>query len=235
MNDILVSHAAQVESRAAPALPAYLRETYTWAYLRPASLAVFDHPAVVDLILWGQHDRLARTVLDELEPGQRVLQSACVYGEFSSHLAHFLGAEGRLDIIDVAPIQVENSRRKLAGFSNTRLRLADAAEPGGGGYDAVVSFLLLHEMPDDYKRLVVDALLGCIGPGGRVVFIDYHEPRWWHPLKPLMSLVFDTLEPYAKGLWRKEILQFASSPDEFVWRKETCFGGLYQKVVAQRL
>lgn len=234
MNDVLISPVTRPESRRAPAIPAYLSETYTWAYLRPASLAAFDHPAVVDLILWGQHDRLQRAVFDELSPGQRVLQSACVYGAFSAHLADFLGPSGRLDIIDVAPIQVENSRRKLAGLANTRLWVADAAEPGGGGYDAVVSFLLLHEMPDDYKRRVVDGLLGSIGPGGRVVFIDYHEPRWWHPLKPLMSLIFDTLEPYAKGLWRKEILQFASAPDEFVWRKETCFGGLYQKVVAQR-
>lgn len=44
----------------------------------------------------------------------------------------------------------------------------------------------------------------------------------------------DTLEPDANGTWRKDILQFASAPDEFVWRKETGSGGLYQKVVAQR-
>ena len=55
-----------------------------------------------------------------------------------------------------------------------------------------------------------------------------------HPLKPFMSLIFDTLEPFAKGLWPNEVLQFASAPDEFVWRKETCFGDLYQKVVAER-
>jgi hypothetical protein len=49
------------------------------------------------------------------------------------------------------------------------------------------------------------------------------------------SLVFDTLEPYAKGLWRKEIAAFAGNDSRFTWRKETYFGGLYQKVVATHL
>jgi len=130
-------------------------------------------------------------VLDEMAPGQRVLQAACVYGEFSTHLAKFLGPDGRLDVVDVAPIQAENSRRKLAPMANSRVRIADAADPGGGDYDTVVSFLLLHEVPDDYKRRVIDGLLARIGDKGRVVFIDYHKPVWWHTLKPLMSLIFD--------------------------------------------
>jgi hypothetical protein len=47
-----------------------------------------------------------------------------------------------------------------------------------------------------------------------------------------MSLVFDMLEPFAKSLWRQDIRDFASEPEEFHWRKESFFGGLYQKVVA---
>ena len=69
---------------------------------------------------------------------------------------------------------------------------------------------------------------------GKAVFVDYHQPLWFHPLKPIMSLVFDTLEPYAKELWRHEIEELAEHDQRFTWRKETCFGGLYQKVVATR-
>jgi hypothetical protein len=42
------------------------------------------------------------------------------------------------------------------------------------------------------------------------------------------------LEPFAEGLWRHEIAEFASVPGEYRWRKETLFGGLYQKTVAYR-
>ena len=67
----------------APEVPAYLRETYAWAYLRPASLIIFDHSLVVSAILWGWYRRLKRAAFVELKPGQKALQAACVYGDFS--------------------------------------------------------------------------------------------------------------------------------------------------------
>lgn len=215
-------------------LPAYLEDNYWWAYLRPASLKVFDHTPVVSAILWGCYGRLKRAAFAELEPGQRLLQAACVYGDFSPCLARLLGAEGRLHIVDIAPIQVANCRRKLREFSQAQVRVADAAAPGGGSHDVVCCFFLLHELPDHHKRNVVDALLSSVTPGGKVVFIDYHGPDRLHPLKALMSIVFDCLEPFAKKLWRSEISSFATSAERFTWRKETYFGGLYQKVVAER-
>jgi hypothetical protein len=173
-----------------PAIPRYLNETYTWAYLNPRSVKLLDRESVVATILWCQHGKLARMALAEIDPGSTVLQTACVYGDFSPVLARHIGAEGSLD------------------------------------------YFLMHEVPDDYKRGLVDVVLNNIGPGGRAVFVDYHKPHWANPLKPVMSLVFDTLEPFAKSLWRQDIRDFASEPEEFHWRKESFFGGLYQKVVA---
>ncbi len=218
-----------------PEIPAYLRETYAWAYLRPSSLILFDHSFVVSAILWGNSNRLRRIAFEEIRPGQRVLQPACVYGRFSLDLARWVGPQGRLDVVDIAPIQVENCDRKLSGFSNARVRVADAAAPGGGPYDVVCCFFLLHELPDDYKRKVVDGLLNSVAPGGKVVFVDYNKPRSLHPLKPVTEFVFDWLEPFAKSLWRNEIASFATAPERFAWRREVYFGGLFQKVVAEDL
>ena len=99
---------------------------------------------------------------------------------------------------------------------------------------SVCCYFLMHELPDDYKRGVTAVLLNSVRPGGKVVFVDYHKPHWAHPLKIVTSLIFDTLEPYAKGLWREEIAAFAGNDARFAWQKETYFGGLYQKVVATR-
>ena len=96
------------------------------------------------------------------------------------------------------------------------------------------SFFLLHEMPEAHKRRVIDALLKAVRPGGKAVFVDYHKPHWAHPLKGLMSLIFDLLEPFAKGLWENDIENFASSAVDFVWSKQIYFGGLYQKTIARR-
>ncbi len=217
-----------------PPLPWYLEKYYWWAYLRPASLAVFDHSAIVSAILWGNYGRLKSAVLAEVRPGQRVLQAACVYGDLSARLASRVGANGALEVVDIAPIQVDNCARKLRDYPWSRVRLANAATPGGGPYDAICCFFLLHELPDEYKRKVTDALLGNVAPGGKVVFVDYHRPHPLHPLKPVTALIFRLLEPFAKRMWDREIKDLAADSGAFTWRKQTCFGGLFQKVVAER-
>ena len=220
--------------RGPPAIPAYLQDTYYWAYLSPLGVALLDHPIVVWTILWGNYPRLERAAFSELAAGQKVLQPACVYGNFSPHLAQHLGPQGELEVLDVAPIQVESCRRKLRGFDHARVRLADTANPGNGVYDAVCCFFLLHELPDDYKHRVVNALLERVAPGGKVVFVDYHRPHPAHPLKPVTHFVFRTLEPFAFGMWDREIAGYADHADDFDWSKETYFGSLFQKVVARR-
>lgn len=223
---------ATVPDAEALPLPDYLVKTYTWAYLTPASLIILDNPVVMTAILWGNLPRLVKAACEEVRPGQRVLQTANAYGNLSVELAETVGRAGRLEVVDIAPIQVEHCRRKLASFPQARVRRADAANPGGGHYDTVCCFFLLHEVPDSYKRAVIDGVLRAVAPGGKAVFVDYHRPHPWHPLRAVMNMVFRTLEPYAFGLIDAEIRDFAGDAASFTWSKETFFGGLYQKVVA---
>ena len=217
---------------AGPAIPRYLRDTYTWAYLNPRSVKLLDRELVVATILWWQHRKLERMALAEIDPGSKVLQTACVYGDFSPVLARHIGEKGSLEVVDVAKVQVDSCVEKLRDYSFASVRQLDVLDLGDGEYDAVCCYFLLHEVPDDYKRGLVDVALNSIGPDGKVIFVDYHKPHWANPLKPVMSLVFDTLEPFAKSLWRQDIRAFASEPEKYRWRKESFFGGLYQKVVA---
>jgi ubiquinone/menaquinone biosynthesis C-methylase UbiE len=226
--------AETIAGTVAPCIPDYLHKTYRWAYLDERNARYLDHESVVKTILWRQHRLLENAAFAEIEPGQSVLQAACVYGNFSRALIEHIGPEGRLDVVDVAEVQVRNCRRKLAGFKNATVRHQDVLHLDGESVDAVCCYFLMHELPDDYKQGVARVLLKSVRPGGKVIFVDYHKPHWAHPLKIITSLVFDTLEPYAKGLWRKEIAAFADDDDRFEWHKETFFGGLYQKVVATR-
>ena len=216
-----------------PAIPRYLDETYTWAYLNPRSVKLLDRELVVATILWWQHGKLARMALAEIDPGSTVLQTACVYGDLSPVLARHIGAEGSLEIVDVSKAQVDKCAEKMRDYPFVSVRRLDVLDLGDGEYDTVCCYFLMHEVPDDYKRGLVDVVLNNIGPDGKAVFVDYHKPHWANPLKPVMSLVFDTLEPFAKSLWRQDIRAFASEPEKYCWRKESFFGGLYQKVVCR--
>lgn len=222
------------EPRGATAIPAYLREVYSWAYLNPTNAYLLDRDAVVNTILMGNSGRLQRKLLCEIVPGQRVLQVAHVYGLLIPKIAELVGRTGQLDVIDIVPLQAALCHRKLRAFPQANVRIADAAQPGDGMYDVVSCFFLLHEIPDERKHAVVDGALARIVPGGKVVFVDYHQPARWHPLRSVMRGLMKWLEPYADSLWRHDIADFASSPGDYRWQKQTMFGGLYQKTVAYR-
>ena len=224
-----------VHTNKAPVIPSYMQDIYYWAYLNPRNVRWLDHEFVVRLILWEQHAKLRRAAFAEIEPGQKVLQSTCVYGKFLPMLADLIGPQGHLDLVDIAEVQLDGARRKLGGFSNVTLHHADVMELGDELYDSVICYFLLHEIPELHKRAATNVLLKKVRPGGKLIFIDYHKPHWAHPLKPITSFVFNTLEPFAKGMWKNEIRDFAEQPELFTWRKERFFGSLFQKVVAERL
>ena len=235
IGQVAASDARRSSQRRQPrVIPAYLREVYGWAYLNPTNARLLDRDAVVSTILLGNNRRLRHSLLREIEPGQRVLHVAHVYGSLIPELAGWIGRSGQLDVIDLVPLQAALCRRKLRDFPQAHVRIADAARPGDGIYDAVTCFFLLHEIPDERKRAVVGALLARIVPGDRVVFVDYHKPTRWHPLRGLMRRLMTRLEPFAESLWHHEIAEFASAPGDYRWQKQTPFGGLYQKTVAYR-
>ncbi len=225
-----VAHSAPSEGTSV-SVPDYLEKTYTWAYLNPKTVPFLSSAPVVEAILWGNAGRLIRKTVEEIVPGQNVLQAAAVYGRFSTELAKAVGSKGKLDVIDVAPIQVETAKKRVSDFSQASVKIGDASVVQPVPYDTVVCFFLLHEVPEDMKYKIVNALLASVKPGGKVVFVDYHKPVSYHILKPLMSKIFDWLEPFAKGLWSREIKDYAAQHDGLEWQKETLFGGMYQKVV----
>jgi len=237
--------ATQVESVASPPslapedIPEYLSKTYRWAYLSQRTMRWLDRPAVVSAILWGNADRLMRESITQFEPGDRVLQAACVYGRYSPSLAARLGPHGRLTVTDVASVQLGNVAPKVATMPTVHLHRGDLSKRQTGvppgSQDGVACFFLLHEVPPTERRRIVESLLDSVRVGGRVVFTDYHRMGPWHPLRPIMTLVFSTLEPFANSLLNQDIKSISPTFRAFRFTQQVSFGGLYQQVVATRL
>ncbi len=217
-------------------IPAYLENTYWWAYVHPHAVRVFERQWLVNAILWGNFARLRDAALDELGSRitGRVLQIACVYGDFSPRLAARIEPGSALDVVDVLPIQLDNLRKKLAPGApvtpiladSTDLKMADAT------YDQTVLFFLLHEQPEAAREHTLSEAVRVTKPGGRIVIVDYHLPRRLHPLRYLFRPVLRRLEPFALDLWEHGLETWLpKSITAGQIRKETSFGGLYQKVV----
>ena len=222
---------------APPPIPDYLQDTYWWAYVHPKSVWVFEREWLVNLILWGNMNRLTRAVLDEMDlsSNSSVLQVACVYGDFSNRLASHLGqSQSRLNIVDVAPIQISNIEKKIAAHDNVSVHLQDSTCMSfpNDNFDETVVFFLLHEQPEEARRKTVAEAIRVTRPGGRVIFVDYHGPKRSNPMRYVMKPILAMLEPFAMDLWREELPAFMPAeikPEQV--SSNFYFGGLYQKVV----
>ena len=217
-------------------VPAYMTEVYDWAYVDPKWVRALDHNWVVRVLLFLNDQRLMRAYLNEIKEGMRVWQLAHVYGDLVTRAARKVGPKGAFHLTDVTPIQIEHGTRKLSGMEWTRVIRSDAASYAIGEddhYDLICSFFLLHEVPEEKKFEIVNHMLDKLPKGSKAVFVDYHNPAKWQPIRYILKVVNHYLEPFAETMWKNEIQHYASKAERFSWRKKTFFGGVYQCVVVE--
>jgi len=222
----------------AGAVPWYLSRVYWWAYVDPRAIRVFERQWLVNLILWGNFDRLRDAALDALaEPEQQLagstLQIACVYGNLTKRLARRISPDGSLEVVDVLPIQLDNLARKLPSEHTVKLALGDSTALAyeSRRFDRALLFFLLHEQPESERRATLAEAMRVVKPGGRIVIVDYHRPHALNPLYWPMVGILRTLEPFALDLWRDPIEEWLppAQPPAALQRR-TLFGGLYQLI-----
>jgi ubiquinone/menaquinone biosynthesis C-methylase UbiE len=225
---------------ASPPIPDYLNEVYWWAYVHPNAVRFFERQWMVNLILWGNYNRLRDAALAEIGdslPG-RTLQIACAYGDFPVGLCKKVAESGgSLDVVDVLPVQLANLRSKLPEGSPVQMLHMDSSDLHipDATYDRAVLFFLLHEQPEDYRRRTLAEAFRVVKPGGKILIVDYARPRWWNPYRYWFRPFLAWLEPYALDLWKNEVATFMPEPWASAPKKHTSyFGGLYQRIVMTR-
>ena len=63
------------------------------------------------------------------------------------------------------------------------------------------------------------------------IAVDYHRPARWHQFRPVMKFILRHFEPFAMDLWAHEVREWLPALADEAVRKETFWGGLYQKLV----
>jgi len=231
---------ATVPERApAVAMPDYLVRHYGWAYLNRFAVWFFDHQPIINAILFGQYRKIMNATLRLIQPEKagRTIQLAAVYGKLTPILASHIGD---LDLVDVAPIQLEAARRKLAADGREiRMRRmnVESLDYPRGSFDTAVMFLLLHELPTQARRNSLTEALRVLKPGGRLVIAEYGEKRR-HPFHwfPPARWVLERAEPFLGGFWRENLdrvmVECAEQAGCRVTRDEgvSIFGGFYRVV-----
>jgi ubiquinone/menaquinone biosynthesis C-methylase UbiE len=126
--------------------------------------------------------------LAELQPGESVLDVGCGTGSLAIVAKKRVGAAGRVCGIDPSASLLAGARRKAA-----RRNLAIDFQRGvieqlpfpDQSFDATLSTIMMHHLPDDIKRQGLIEIARVLKPGGRLLIADFKRPeeRQGQPVK----------------------------------------------------
>ncbi len=114
-----------------------------------------------------------------VQPGQRVLDVGCGTGYFARLLAQAVGLEGQVVGIDASPAMISYASRVTRCSSNCHFQIgaAEALDLPAEHFDAVVSSLVMHHLPDDLQGPALQEMWRVLRPGGTVLVAEAQTPR----------------------------------------------------------
>ena len=219
-------------------LPSYLDFIYGHIYNNPNVCKKEDSGFACNKRTLFQYETLVLALTKEIKMNSNILQLGISFGKQIKETAMTVGSLSQYDIVDICENEIKRASAKYSGeFPKIRFLHEDARSfKANMLYDTVICFMLLSQMPSPSKRKIINNALEHVGKGGEVIFIDWHTPLFYHPLRYLVRMYNRLKHPFVERLWDRDISSYAETSlrSQFSWRKTTYFGRMFQKCVATR-
>lgn len=217
-----------------PKIPLYIKNIYSWLYQNKYIYSFFDNSIILNILTFGYHHILTEELKKELTPHSKVLQIGITFGSQIEKTYEALGTFGSYTVVDILPQVLETCKEKHLE-QHINFVLANAAKTIKGEYDTVICYMLLHELPPLTRNKILQNINKSLTTGGKIIFIDYHLPSVFNPLKYIIRAYNRLHQPFAESLWKNAIKHIMPSGDSYQWSQQTYFGGIYQKVIATKI
>lgn len=216
-------------------IPLYQRFFYSKLYNSRRWSKILDCNWLLNLATFGTHNTLIKACADEIETHTTVLQLGATFGNQIAEVADKVGYYGQYDIMDVNRVQLNRVEDKYETlYPQMNFIRQNVEDPIEEKYDTIICYMLLHELPIASKIKVVENALNSITENGKVVFVDYSRPTFWHPLRYVVRMFNRLYQPFAEKMWDRTIDTFTQNSIDYVWHRTCYLGGMYQKVVATK-
>jgi len=158
-----------------PAAPETRGATIHWAH-------AYDSLSLPKLLTLGKIDDVWRMMIDkaDLNPGDQVLDVGCGPGNLTRLAKERVGPFGRAAGIDASPemIEVARQRARQAGLDiEFQIDLIEKMSFPDHSFEAVLSSMMMHHLPDDLKREALLEVKRVLKPGGCLMIVDMKRPE----------------------------------------------------------
>lgn len=117
--------------------------------------------------------------LAKVKSGDSVLDVGCGTGSLTLTAKTYAGAGGIVHGIDASPEMIDVARKKAKQAGSDvifDIGLIEKIPFPDAAFDAVVSRLVIHHLPDDLKRKGFVEIFRVLKPGGRFLVADFKPP-----------------------------------------------------------
>jgi len=158
-----------------PAAPKTIGATIHWAQ-------AYDRLSLPKLLTLGKIDDVWRMMVDkaDLKPGGQVLDVGCGPGNLTRLAKNRVGSTGRAAGIDASPEMIEVARQKArqTGLEiEFHINLIEKMSFPDHSFEAVLSSMMMHHLPNDLKREALLEVRRVLKPGGCLMIVDMKRPE----------------------------------------------------------
>jgi ubiquinone/menaquinone biosynthesis C-methylase UbiE len=135
------------------------------------------------------------------QPGQRVLDVGCGFGDTTQRIAGLVGADGLAVGVDAAPRFIEDAIRESgeAGVENVRFLVADVQETLAGETNFDMAFSRFGTMFFANPVPAMRNVRAALAPGGRLVMVVWRrriDNDWLYRAQTIVEAIVERPEEY---------------------------------------
>jgi len=138
-----------------------------------------NYDQIMNTITFGKYKRFIRRAVKEMDirKDDHVLDLGCGTGKNAGLIAEYLGHMGKVTGIDVSEVMQDQFQKKHGQNEQMEfiLQRIDVPFDLGRKYDKVLISFVIHGLPHDFRKTLIENARKHLKPGGKLIILDFAE------------------------------------------------------------
>jgi ubiquinone/menaquinone biosynthesis C-methylase UbiE len=135
---------------------------------KPSAISVRYHILLTSTLMHSFYKNYFDNI--HFEGNEKVMDFGSGWGTEAKILAEKLLKNGSVTCLDISPVWIETSRKRLAKFKNVDFIMGDVTKLNipESSYNVIIIHIVLHDIDIKYRNEIIHALQKILKPGGKL-------------------------------------------------------------------